>query len=154
MMRTNWRRVGYSETAELVRSATGAAEVVGVRSQHPGRAGPAKALAVVMSAPGVPHPHRVSDTSAQSQGCRVLGRAPVPGQRWRFQRLAPDAEPLRDCPLALCDAVLGRGGDLLAADLYLPHRTGQIYYVAFQNPAHRWFLLQTCEKTRFVIQEL
>jgi hypothetical protein len=50
----------------------------------------------------------------------------------------PIAEPLRDCPLAICDASSVEKQDLLATDLLYPDRTGQIYYVAF-NPAHRWY---------------
>jgi hypothetical protein len=50
----------------------------------------------------------------------------------------PIAEPLRDCPLAICDASSVDERDLLAIDLLYPHRTGEIYYVAF-NPAHRWY---------------
>ena len=141
------RRVGYSETADLVRSATGAAEVVVFDHNIRGRAGPAKALAASDVKHPVFHIHTdFSDTSAQSRAAAVLGRAPVPGQRmaainvWR-----PIAEPLRDCPLALCDASLVETGDLLAADLIYPNRTGQIYYVAF-NPAHRWYYASDMRK--------
>jgi uncharacterized ParB-like nuclease family protein len=134
------RRVGYAETAELVRSATGAAEVVVFDHNIRGRNGPTQALAATDVKSPVFHIHTdFSDTSAQSRAAAVLGRAPAPGQRmaainvWR-----PIAEPLRDCPLAICDASSVEEGDLLAADLLYPNRKGQIYYVAF-NPAHRWY---------------
>jgi hypothetical protein len=69
----------------------------------------------------------------------VLGYASVSGRRlaainvWR-----PLAEPLRDCPLALCDASSIAARDLHETDLLYPDRTGQIYYVTF-NPAHTWY---------------
>jgi uncharacterized ParB-like nuclease family protein len=134
------RGVGYSETAELVRSATGAATVVVFDHNIRGRGGPTKALAATDVKRPVFHIHTdFSDMSAQSRAAAVLGRAPVPGQRmaainvWR-----PIAEPLRDCPLAICDASSVEVGDLFAADLIYPDRRGQIYYVGF-NPAHRWY---------------
>ena len=141
------RRVGYSEAAELVRSATGAAEVVVFDHNIRGRNGPAKPLAAGDVKHPVFHIHTdFSDASAQSRAAAVLGRAPAPGQRmaainvWR-----PIAEPLRDCPLAICDASSVELGDLLAADLIYPNRTGQIYYVA-HNPAHRWYYASDMRK--------
>ena len=141
------RRVGYSETAELVRSATGAAEVVVFDHNIRGRAGPVKALAANDVKRPVFHIHTdFSGASAQSRAAAILGRALVPGQRmaainvWR-----PIAEPLRDSPLAICDASSVEAVDLLAADLLYPNRTGQIYYVAF-NPAHRWYFASDMRK--------
>ena len=139
------RRVAYSETAELVRSATGAGEVVVFDHNIRGRKGAALAASDVKLP--VFHIHTdFSDTSARSRAAAVLGRASVPGRRmlainvWR-----PIAEPLRDCPLAICDASSVEAGDLLAADLLYPNRTGQIYYVAF-NPAHRWYYVSDMRK--------
>jgi uncharacterized ParB-like nuclease family protein len=141
------RRVGYLETAELVRSATGAAEVVVFDHNIRGRKGPTKATAASDVKHPVFHIHTdFSDTSAKSRAAAVLGRAPATGQRmaainvWR-----PISEPLRDCPLAICDASSVEVGDLLAADLLYPNRTGQIYYVAF-NPAHRWYYVSDMRK--------
>jgi hypothetical protein len=134
------RRVGYPETADLVRSVTGAAEVVVFDHNIRGRGGPPKALAASDVKPPVFHIHTdFSDKSARARAGAVLGRAPVLDQRmaainvWR-----PIAAPLRDCPLAICDASSVDERDLLAADLLYPNRTGQIYYVRF-NPTHRWY---------------
>jgi hypothetical protein len=134
------RRVGYPETADLVRSATGAAYVV-VFDHNIRRGGDqGKALAAGDVKRPVFHIHTdFSSKSAQARAASVLGTTPVSGQRmaainvWR-----PIAEPLRDCPLAICDASSVEKRDLLAADLLYPDRTGQIYYVRF-NPAHRWY---------------
>jgi hypothetical protein len=140
-------RVGYLEAADLVRSATGAAEVVVFDHNIRGRKGPAKAVAATDVKNPVFHIHTdFSDTSALSRAAAVLGRPPVPGQRmaainvWR-----PIAEPLRDSPLAICDASSVETGDLLAADLIYPNRKGQIYYVAY-NPAHRWYYASDMRK--------
>jgi hypothetical protein len=50
----------------------------------------------------------------------------------------PIRGPLRDAPLALCDASSVAAGDLIAADLIYPNRSGETYSVKF-NPEHRWF---------------
>jgi len=50
----------------------------------------------------------------------------------------PIRGPLRDTPLALCDAASVAPGDLVASDLIYPNRNGETYSVKF-NPDHRWF---------------
>lgn len=134
------RRVGYPETADLVRSVTGAAEVVVFDHNIRVRRNQPKTLTAGDVKEPVFHVHTdFSGSSARNRAAAVLGRAPVLGQRmaainvWR-----PIAAPLRDCPLAICDASSVDERDLLKADLLYPDRTGQIYYVAF-NPAHRWY---------------
>jgi hypothetical protein len=134
------RRVGYPETAELVRSVTGATDVIVFDHNIRGRADRARALTAGDVTPPVFHIHTdFTGKSAQARAAAVLGTTPVSGQRmaainvWR-----PLAEPLRDCPLAICDASSVEKRDLLATDLLYPDRTGQIYYVGF-NPAHRWY---------------
>jgi hypothetical protein len=134
------RHVGYPETAELLRSVTGAADVVVFDHNIRGRADRAKAPTTGAVRPPVFHIHTdFTGKSARVRAAAVLGTTAVSGQRmaainvWR-----PIAEPLRDCPLAVCDASSVEKRDLLATDLLYPDRTGQIYYVAF-NPAHRWY---------------
>jgi hypothetical protein len=137
---TELRRVGYPETAELVRSVTGATDVVVFDHNIRGRVDRAKVLSAGDLKPPVFHIHTdFTGRSAEARAAAVLGTTPVSGRRmtainvWR-----PIAEPLRDCPLAICDASSIEKRDLLATDLLYPDRTGQIYYVAF-NPAHRWY---------------
>jgi hypothetical protein len=134
------RRVGYPETADLVRSVTGAADVVVFDHNIRRRGDQAKALAAGDVKQPVFHVHTdFSGKSAPARAAAVLGTAPVLGRRmaainvWR-----PIAEPVRDCPLAICDASSVEDRDLLTADLRYPTRTGQIYYVTF-NAAHRWY---------------
>lgn len=50
----------------------------------------------------------------------------------------PIRGPLRDTPLALCDAASVAADDLVASDLIYPNRRGETYSVKF-NPDHRWF---------------
>ena len=50
----------------------------------------------------------------------------------------PIRGPLRDAPLALCDARSVDPDDLVAQDLIYRDRVGEIYGVTY-NPAHRWF---------------
>ena len=50
----------------------------------------------------------------------------------------PIRGPVRDTPLALCDAASVAEGDLVASDLIYPNRNGETYSVKF-NPDHRWF---------------
>ena len=49
----------------------------------------------------------------------------------------PIRGPVRDMPLAVCDARSIAPGDLLATDLVYRERTGEVYSLAF-NPEHRW----------------
>ena len=50
----------------------------------------------------------------------------------------PIRGPLRDAPLAVCDATTVDFTDFVASDLVYRDRTGEIYRVKY-NPAHRWF---------------
>jgi hypothetical protein len=50
----------------------------------------------------------------------------------------PIRGPLRDSPLALCDAASVAADDLVASDLVYPNRNGETYSVKF-NSNHRWF---------------
>jgi len=50
----------------------------------------------------------------------------------------PIRGPLRDAPLAVCDASSVAPGDLVPSDLVYQNRVGETYGVTY-NPAHRWF---------------
>lgn len=143
------RRVGYAEAAAIARAATGAAHVVvfdhnvrrGASASEPGD----NALA---AGPGCAHKRPVfhvhTDFTADSAPIRakaILGATFASARRiaqlnvWR-----PITGPVRDSPLALCDASSVAPADLVPAQLRYPERTGEIYYVRF-NPAHRWYYL-------------
>jgi hypothetical protein len=134
------RRVAYPEVRELVRAVTGAETVV-VFDHNIRRGGhePKDKAAHEFKRP-VFHIHTdFSDKSARARAAAVCGATRPIRQRivainvWR-----PIIGPLRDSPLAICDASSVEKQDLLAADLLYPDRTGEIYYLGF-NPAHRWF---------------
>jgi hypothetical protein len=133
------RRVGYPEAAELIRSVTGAADVVVFDHNVRGRAELSKSLIAGGVKPPVFHIH--TDFTEHSARIRAAG---VRGALLTSQRMAainvwrPIAAPLRDCPLAICDASSVEPRDLLATDLLYPDRRGQINYLSF-NPVHRWF---------------
>jgi hypothetical protein len=50
----------------------------------------------------------------------------------------PIKEPLRDSPLAMCDADTLAPEDLIASDLIYPDRRGETYSVNY-SASHRWF---------------
>ena len=50
----------------------------------------------------------------------------------------PIRGPLRDAPLAVCDATSVAFADFVPSDLVYRDRTGETYRVRY-NPAHRWF---------------
>jgi hypothetical protein len=59
----------------------------------------------------------------------------------------PFRGPVRDFPLAICDASTVRFDELVAADHIYRHRVGETYQVLY-NPAHCWFYvpeMQTSE---------
>jgi hypothetical protein len=77
-------------------------------------------------------PQRVRDFFGDEAEALLHGRVQVINL-WR-----PIRGPLRDAPLAVCDAESVAPGDLVASDLVYQHRVGETYGVTF-NPSHRWF---------------
>jgi hypothetical protein len=75
---------------------------------------------------------RVRDFFGDEAVALLRGRVQVINL-WR-----PIRGPLRDAPLAVCDAESVAPGDLVASDLVYQHRVGETYDVTF-NPSHRWF---------------
>src|SRR5579864_7890403 len=77
-------------------------------------------------------PNRVHEHLPNEADALLKGRVQVINL-WR-----PIRGPLRDTPLALCDAASVTTDDLVASDLIYPDRNGETYSVKF-NPDHRWF---------------
>ena len=87
---------------------------------------------------------RIHNDYTEDSGRRRLGMVlPDPGEAaavrrycivnvWRSIR-----GPVLDTPLAVCDARTVTAGDLVAAEVRYPERTGEIY-LATHSPAHRW----------------
>jgi hypothetical protein len=134
--------LGHPETAQLVKEVTGAARVVvfdhtlrrqmdGVADRTPGVArqpvGRAHVDQTVDSGP-----QRVRDLMGD-QAEDLLTRRVAIINVWR-----PIAYTARDRPLAVADARSIASSDLIASDLIFPHRTGEIYGLAY-DPAQHWF---------------
>jgi hypothetical protein len=136
------RRIYYPEAERLVAQATGGARVVifdhTVRRRVAGKAD---------REPGVPRQPSTrihGDYSLKSGLQRVrdfMGDEAEMLLRRRFAIVnawRPIRRPLRDAPLALCDAQSVSPGDLVAADLVYRDRTGENYLMTYR-PDHRWF---------------
>lgn len=136
------RRVYYPEVERIITRATGAARVVvfdhTIRRRIPG------VEDRTASAPRQPVPRVHNDYTVKSGPQRVrdlldgeadtlLGRRFAIVNVWR-----PIRGPLRDAPLAVCDARSVAFADFVPSDLIYPDRTGETYQVTY-NPAHRWF---------------
>ena len=136
------RRIYYPEAERLVADVTGAARVVifdhTVRRRVSGRAD---------REPGIPRrpstrihgdysvksgPQRVRDIMGEEAEMLLERRFAIVNV-WR-----PIRGPLRDAPLALCDAQSVAPGDLVAADLVYRDRIGENYLMTYR-PGHRWF---------------
>lgn len=79
-------------------------------------------------------PQRVRDLLGDEAEALLRGRVQIVNL-WR-----PLRGPLRDRPLAVCDAQSIRFGDLVPSDLVYRDRIGETYQV-IHNPAHRWFFV-------------
>jgi hypothetical protein len=77
-------------------------------------------------------PQRVQDFFGEEAAALLRGRVQVINL-WR-----PITGPLRDAPLAVCDARTVASEDLVGSDLVYRDRVGETYAVRF-NPAHRWY---------------
>jgi hypothetical protein len=136
------RSVYYPEAEQAVAAATGGSRVVvfdhTIRRRTPG---------VEDRTPGTPRqpasrihgdytelsgPQRVRDLMGD-EAETLLGRRFAIVNLWR-----PIRGPLRDAPLAVCDAASVAPGDLVPQDLVYQDRVGEIYALT-HNPAHRWF---------------
>jgi hypothetical protein len=146
---TDWARlketervtaVDYPEVEAALRAHTGAVKVVifdhTLRDSTalPGRAALREPVRRV-------HDDQTLDSAPQ----RVAKHLPPDEAAWRLQRRfaivnfwRPVGGPVRQTPLAVCDARTIEVSDLLASDLIYPDWTGETYALAF-NPRHRWY---------------
>jgi hypothetical protein len=136
------RRVYYAEAERLIAEATGASKVFvfdhtlrrrvrGVEDRAQGAPRqPASSVHVDHTAKS--GPQRVRDFFGDSADELLRGRVQVINL-WR-----PVRGPLRDAPLAVCDATTVAAEDLVASDLVYRDRVGETYAVTY-NPEHRWY---------------
>jgi hypothetical protein len=136
------RQVYYPEAERLIAEATGASRVFifdhTVRRRVHGAGDRAAGLPrQPATRVHVDHtersgPQRVRDLLGDEAEALLQGRVQVINL-WR-----PIRGPLRDAPLAVCDARPVAGDDLVPSDLVYQHRVGETYAVT-HNPAHRWY---------------
>jgi len=136
------RRIYYPEAERLVAQATGGARVVTfdhtVRRRIAGKAD---------REPGIPRQPSTrihGDYSVMSGPQRVRDIMGTEAERLLKHQFAivnvwrPIRGPLRDAPLAVCDAQSVAPGDLVAAELVYRDRTGENYLMTYR-PNHSWF---------------
>ena len=137
------RAIYYLESARILQAVTGAARVHifdhTIRRQVHGeedRGGAARQPVARVHVDHTEHsgPQRVHDLLPDEAEALLRGRVQIVNL-WR-----PIAGPVRDMPLAVCDATTVASGDLVASDLIYPDRQGETYQVRF-NAAHRWYWL-------------
>jgi hypothetical protein len=137
------RAIYYPESARILQAATGAARVHifdhTIRRQVHGeedRGGAARQPVARVHVDHTEHsgPQRVHDLLPDEAEALLRGRVQIVNL-WR-----PIAGPVRDMPLAVCDATTVAPGDLVASDLIYPDRRGETYQVRF-SAAHRWHWL-------------
>ena len=137
------RALYYPESARILQAATGAGRVHifdhTIRRQVQGeedRSGVARQPVARMHVDHTEHsgPQRVHDLLPDEAEALLRGRVQIVNL-WR-----PIAGPVRDMPLAVCDATTVSPDDLVASDLIYPDRRGETYQARF-NAAHRWYWL-------------
>jgi hypothetical protein len=136
------RRTYYAEAERALKQATGARRVFvfdhtvrrRVRGLDDRATGAPRqpATRVHVDHTATSGPQRVRDFLGDEAEELLRGRMQVINL-WR-----PIRGPLRDAPLAVCDAGSVAPGDLVPADLVYRDRVGETYGVTF-NPLHRWF---------------
>jgi hypothetical protein len=136
------RRVYYPEVQRVLAEATGASKVF--IFDHTLRRRVRGADDRAAGAPRQPVPRVHVDHTAKSGLQRVrdfFGDEAEELLRGRVQVInvwRPIRGPLRDAPLAVCDAGSVAPEDLVPSDLVYQNRVGETYGVTY-NPAHRWY---------------
>jgi hypothetical protein len=136
------RGVYYPEAERFIAEVTGASRVFifdhTVRQRVPGAGDRAAgmprqpATRVHVDHTARSGPQRVRDLLGDEAEELLKGRVQIINL-WR-----PIRGPLRDAPLAVCDARSVAAGDLVPSDLVYRDRVGETYAVTY-NPDHRWF---------------
>ena len=143
------RRVYYPEAERLVAAATGAGRVVVF--DHTIRRRIAGVADRTTGAPRQPVPRVHNDFTEKSGPQRVrdlMGGEAEGLLRRRFAFInvwRPIRGPLRDAPLAVCDAGTAAPRDFVASDLIYRDRTGETYAVT-HDPRHRWYYVSAMER--------
>jgi hypothetical protein len=136
------KAVYYPEAERVIKAATGADRVLvfdhtvrkrvagSVDSRDGGLRQPVARVHVDHTARS--GPQRVRDLIPDEADELLKGRVQIINL-WR-----PIRGPLRDSPLAVCDAGTVKFDELVASDLVYAHRVGETYSVKY-GPDHRWY---------------
>jgi hypothetical protein len=135
------KRFYYPEVEHLLKRTTGASRIFifdhtsrrGITGSNGGRNGvrpPVSRVHVDHTAKS--GPQRVRDLLTDEASNLLQGRVQIINV-WR-----PIKGPLRDAPLAVCDARSVEQEDLVPCDLIYPNRIGETYSVTYR-PSHRWY---------------
>jgi hypothetical protein len=135
------KQIYYPETEQVLKDATGAdrififdhtirRRVVGAPDRREGLRQPVARVHVDHTAKS--GPQRVRDLLPDEADELLKGRVQIINL-WR-----PIRNPVRDAPLAVCDARTVKPEDLVTSDLVYRHRTGETYSVTYR-PEHAWF---------------
>jgi hypothetical protein len=136
------RRVYYPESARLVAAATGAERVIVF--DHTIRRRIAGVEDRAAAAPRQPVTRAHNDYTVKSGPQRVRDLMGAEADELLRRRFAvvnlwrPIRGPLRDNPLAVCDARSVAFEDFVPSDLIYRDRTGETYAINY-SPAHRWY---------------
>jgi hypothetical protein len=135
------RSVYHPEVEEILKAATGAAEVVVF--DHTLRSASAEQRAATRIREPVRYVHndytslsgrrRVTDLFEAARAAELLKGRHAVINAWR-----PIGRPVEQAPIAVCDAQSIAPEDLIATDLVYPDRLGEVYSLTY-NPRHRWF---------------
>jgi hypothetical protein len=148
------RRVYYPEAERFIAEVTGASRVFifdhlqrrrvpGAARRAPG-VPPQPATRVHVDHTAKSGPQRVRDLLPEDAEELLRGRVQVINL-WR-----PIHGPLRDAPLAMCDARTIDPVDLVPSDLVYRHRVGETYSVTY-NPSHRWYYVPEMRRDEAVL---
>jgi hypothetical protein len=136
------KRVYYPEAEELLKEVTGADRVFVF--DHTVRRRLLGSEDRQQNAPRQPVPRVHVDHTARSGPQRVRDLFPNEAEKLLRGRVQivnlwrPIRGPLRDAPLAVCDARSIKMEQLVPSDLIYRDRVGETYSVTF-DPAHQWF---------------
>jgi hypothetical protein len=135
------RAVYYREMEQLVQRATGAANVLAF--DHNVRSAPRAERRENGAQTPVRFVHNDYTEGSAPQRVRDLldadGAASALRKRFAVINVwKPLRGPVREAPLAICDARTIRPADFVPTDLRYRDRTGEVYSLAY-NPEHRWF---------------
>jgi len=134
--------VYYPEAADVIRAATGADRVLVF--DHNVRRGLSLALHPDRYGQGRPVLHAHTDYTETSAVRRLADQLGPQAALSRHRRVLqvnlwrPVRGPLRDFPLAICDASSIDPKQLVAVDLLYPDRRGEIFYLT-HDPRQRWY---------------